>query len=389
MRGDRCRGRIEGAVDLKRCGSPIARVGFEEIDGAFQQVVDELTIGTRIERQRLFGFGERLPAKGVAPDEGQGIAQHQAKRGRRLDLADRPYNDRMIGPNLAVMAGERGLSPIAPTGVGCRYGRRLRCFFRSRNQTVNFAEGVAWNARAFQHGCERPVRHERACRLKTSLHVAAAAREHASGDRMSGDHVEGAAVLVGDRIGVERLASHDVARDERIFACASWPGSRGHAEQSDPGAWRGGEMACWTPNGTGAGITAVGKAKFLQREFECLWRRAAERLGPQRSRGIAEQQPASLHGGFRFLGETFEDRNQHGANVHPVGAAGMGLIKRAPPLIELEKRGTGLQALGPRWRKIIKTLAAAGSVAEKPAHTILAEPVQQHIGERRAGLALT
>ena len=148
-------------------------------------------------------------------------------------------------------------------------------------------------------------------------------------------------------------------------------------------------MACGTPNGTGAGITAVGKAKFLQREFECLRRCTAERLGPKRSRGIAEQQPASLHGGFRSFGETFEDRNQHRANIHPVGAAGMGLIKRAAPLIELEKRGTGLQALGPRWRKIIETLAAAGGVAEKSAHTILAEPIQQHIGERCAGLALT
>jgi hypothetical protein len=158
----------------------------------------------------------------------------------------------------------------------------------------------------------------------------------------------------------------DCAREPRTLTGAELPG---RARVTRPRA-----NSCRT-----AGITAVGKAKFLQREFEWLWRRTAARLGPKRSRGIAEQQLASLRGGFRSLGETFEDRNQHGANVHPVGAAAMGLIKRAPPLIEFEKRGAGLQALRPRWRKIIEALAASGGVAERPAHTILAEPVQQHI----------
>src|SRR3546814_7295133 len=97
-------------------------------------------------------------------------------------------------------------------------------------------------------------------------------------------------------------------------------------------------MACWTPDGTGARITTVGKAKVLQREFKCLRRRTAQRLGPKRSRGVAEQQPTSYHGSFRPLGETFEGRNQHRANVQAVGAVQMGLIKRAAQLIELEKQ---------------------------------------------------
>jgi hypothetical protein len=41
-------------------------------------------------------------------------------------------------------------------------------------------------------------------------------------------------------------------------------------------------------------------------------------------------------------------------------------------LIELEERGTRLQALRPGMGKILQDLAASGRVAEEPAHAILA-----------------
>ena len=77
-------------LDLVAGRTRIARIGFERVDRALQHLVDELAKGARIERQGLFVFDERAPAQGVAPDEGERIAQHEAERCRRLHLARWP-----------------------------------------------------------------------------------------------------------------------------------------------------------------------------------------------------------------------------------------------------------------------------------------------------------
>jgi hypothetical protein len=67
-----------------------------------------------------------------------------------------------------------------------------------REQTIGIAEGVARDARTFQHGGAHAMRHKRACRLQTALGVAAAAREHAAAGRVRSDDFERTAVLIGD-----------------------------------------------------------------------------------------------------------------------------------------------------------------------------------------------
>jgi len=92
---------------------------------------------------------------------------------------------------------------------------------------------------------------------------------------------------------------------------------------------------------------------------------------------------------LRPFHKTFENRNHKRTNIGFVCAPLMRLIEGAPPLIELEERGARPKTLGPgRWEGL-KSTAATGGVSEQPAHAVLAEPVQQDIGERRAGLAFS
>ena len=92
------------ALDLVAGRAHIAGIRFERVDRALQHLVDELAKGARVERQRLFVFDQRAPTQGVTPHEGERIAQHEAKRCRRLHLRDGPRDDGMIGTHPTVMS---------------------------------------------------------------------------------------------------------------------------------------------------------------------------------------------------------------------------------------------------------------------------------------------
>src|SRR5882724_6714207 len=125
-------------------------------------------------------------------------------------------------------------------------------------------------------------------------------------------------------------------------------------------------MACRAPDGAGTRIATIGQAQLLQGEFEGLWRRAPQCFGPKRARCTAEQQAADVLGGARSFSELFEHGRQHRAHIDAIAAKVMGLVERAPPLIELEERSAGLQALRPRRGKTPQTLAVSGGVTEEP-----------------------
>ena len=104
MAADGGGGRVESGLDLMAGRAHIAGIGFERVDRALQHLVDELAKRARIERQGLFVFDQRAPTQGVAPEEGERVAQHQAKRRRGLHLRNGARDDGMVGAHPAVMS---------------------------------------------------------------------------------------------------------------------------------------------------------------------------------------------------------------------------------------------------------------------------------------------
>ena len=76
-----------------------------------------------------------------------------------------------------------------------------------------------------------------------------------------------------------------------------------------------------------------------------------------------------------------------GRTSTPIGAASVGFVECAAPLFKLEEGSARLQALRPGRRQSIEAAAASGGVAEEAAHAILAQPIEQDVGQGGAGLA--
>ena len=211
------------------------------------------------------------------------------------------------------------------------------------------------NARTLQHLWTRALRHERACGQQPSLSVAPAPREHAAADRVTGDHVEGAAVLLGDRIGIEHLARR------------MWPGISG----SSP-ARRGQDrevMPSRRTQGRGAAArwlaghqTAEAPGSRPSGRRSPAARIRAPPAGARRSASVQSARAAVPSSNAPACTAAFGPcarRSRTGITIgrerRPRRSGGWRLIERAPPLIELEQRGAGLQAERPGRRQVVET----------------------------------
>src|SRR5262249_9566057 len=105
------------------------------------------------------------------------------------------------------------------------------------------------NARAFQELGAAALRDQRTRGKEPALGVPPASRQQAAPRSMACDYCKRAPVLFGDGIGIELAPRQDVVGDQWIFPGTPGPGSRGHTKQANPGARRGCEVVCRTPDG--------------------------------------------------------------------------------------------------------------------------------------------
>ena len=155
----RSSGRRSGkrSPDLVLIGAGHAAVGLKALNGIPKQGVNKRAEDIGIERQRFVGILRRLPAKTVAPDEAERVAQQHLQRRRRQRPFEQFRQPRMRRRNQAVMLRDRVALPIPPARQSRDSDRQLREFRRTGQKPIGLAGGVARRAGAVDIGLRQPV----------------------------------------------------------------------------------------------------------------------------------------------------------------------------------------------------------------------------------------
>ena len=126
-------------------------------------------------------------------------------------------------------------------------------------------------------------------------------------------------------------------------------------EQAHPTARRAGRWLAGHQTAEAPGSRPSGRRKLLQGEFERFGGRAAQAPRSRAPARRSEQHFARLLGDARALGEQFED-GHHDRPRHRRRRSRrlVRFVERVAPLIELEQPGSGLQALRPVRRQVLR-----------------------------------
>ncbi len=345
--------------------------------------MDEAAEGGGIQREGPLVRVGRPPAEAVLPHEAERVAQERLQRARRVLPRQRGLQHRMVGPHEAVVGGDLRAAPVAPAGVGGGRARARGELVRARHQAVGLRQGVFGHAGAMEHP-HRHLRQQRGDAEQPARGIAAAVGAgHARLGREQ-DVGEAGPVVVRDGARLQLGPRHDVVGQQGILAGAPRPGAAVEPEQPHVGPRGRGERRGVHPGDRCRGLDAVRHAEVGERRLEGRRRRPHQGAAPDQPGRAAQQGFPDLPRRIEAAGDEVDGEQDGGDDVR------RGLVGREPlppSLRRVEDEAAG-QVPAPALRQGAEGRAVSGDGPGEAQHAIAIEPLQQQVGQGRAGLAV-